>query len=186
MDWQHEDVQSGLFDIKYHIVGLSDKRIKLYRIINGLLNFTILMDWQHKVTENLEYSQLFTCFTKVHIKLHWTLLKKYICYWATMLKSRGFPEMDNPILEYRLFVWQHKDIWNHLNLDSCIIAAWLEPTVLPSSGSILVQQKVRSVSQMASWLHNKDLPDNSARQVCMIYYVFYSYLEAGSHLQCPT
>ncbi len=42
------------------------------------------------------YSQLFNCFTKVQIKLHWTLLN--ICHWAPMLKNRGFPEIENFIL----------------------------------------------------------------------------------------
>ncbi len=37
----------------------------------------------------------------MHIKLHWSLHKKYICHWVHMLKYRAFPEIENPILFYR-------------------------------------------------------------------------------------
>ncbi len=43
-------------------------------------------------------SQHFSSLTKVHIKLHWTLLRKYIYHWVPILKNRGFPEMETPIL----------------------------------------------------------------------------------------
>ncbi len=43
-------------------------------------------------------AQLFTCFTEVHIKLYWTLLKRFICHWAPMLKSKRFPRNGNLIL----------------------------------------------------------------------------------------
>ncbi len=41
-----------------------------------------------------------TCFMKVCIKLHWTLLKRYICHWRQMWKIGYFHEWQ--ILFYNL------------------------------------------------------------------------------------